>query len=68
MAYYGSAKEVFYQAKAETIQRWSGWGPKTAALVTGAQSKARLESVIKRLEQMDIALYFRGEEGYPVPV
>ncbi len=66
MAYYGSAKEVFYQAKAETIQRWSGWGPKTAALVTGAQSKARLESVIKRLEQMDIALYFRGEEGYPV--
>ena len=66
MSYYGSAKEVFYQAKAETIQHWSGWGPKTAALITGAQSKVRLESVIKRLEQMDIALYFRGEEGYPV--
>ncbi len=65
MAYYGSAKKVFDHAEAETIQRWSGWGPKTAALVTGAGSKARLESVIKRLETLDIDLYFQGEPGYP---
>lgn len=65
MTYYGSAKEVFCRAEAETIQRWSGWGPKTASLIAGARSKARLEMVVQRLEKMDVALYFRGEEGYP---
>lgn len=65
MAYYGSAKNVFLHAEKEEIQRWSGWGTKSAEVVIAAKQQQRVDAICSQLELMDIALYFRGEEGYP---